>query len=847
VTFGCQNCPFKTKKIGGKGPFDSPFVIVGESPGAQELARGIPFVGPSGRMLDDVLAEVGFGELGIEPYITNALSCYPTDKDIPKMQHATQCCQERLHAELRAHPREVILCLGASASWAVTGNYNTKITRDRGKILPSPFASKGVVLAVHPAYLMRFGGGLPFWKKDLKSAVQLYNDTLVSHWSEPEWRVLQTRAELEWLVKDYVRADRITADYETTGLQALFGEVLGLWLTKGTGNHVDIIPEHLYYENQDLIKELMEHPGPKWTWHNGKFDIQWSWATGKDYGDSSYPPGINGRCDEDTMLMSYAFNEYAGFHDLDQVAQAWIGAPSHKKVMDQYYKMAPHYNLRNAPPEQLHKYGAYDVAKTHKMWAPLNEVICADPHLKRLYYEILIPATPFIARMEQQGILVDVKKVQENIKKEDELLIQIDARLQAYAIEYLGHTINFGSWQQLRPLIWGKMKLGPPGSERAPMGYSSNEDALVDAQRRQNHPIIHDLLEYREVVKRKGTYVQNLIDHYKKEANRKKPKFVKGIICPDGRIHGNIKLHGTTTGRPAMNQPNLLNQPRGPMIRSQYIAAPGKILVEVDLNQAELRCLAILSGDPTLIDIYTRNEISIHDVTTDAFFCTLQEMIDDPVKLNAAADLLQYFGERTPKLVRHEAKMAGKTINFGIVYGREAPSVAQVFNVSHQEAQRWIDTWFETYPVAGDFIKKCRSTVVNNQVMITPFGRKKRVGVATPETLHGLQNEAANFPHQSIAHDITLKAGIECEERIIQLGGRFWLDLYDALYMEIDEDEEKVQEAIALLQKVMTRIPRDVGLTRIPFIGDAKIGHSWGYMKDWKGSIRDTLYMKEAA
>lgn len=843
--FRCEGCPNKTACIGGRGPIDSPFVIVGESPGATELALGKPFMGPSGRMLDDVLAEVGFGSLGVEPYITNALSCHPgREKTIPAMQHATSCCQSRLRTELEAYPRDVILCLGASASWSVSGDYGIKVTRDRGKVLQSPLARRGVVLAVHPAYLMRFGGGLPFWKKDLKAAVDLFKGEYPLVWQEPEWSVIETREQLEWVVRSYTAKPqtRVTGDYETTGFNPLFNDVLCLGITKDSGNHVDIISEKCYYANLDLVKILLEHPNIRWTWQNGKFDIQFAWVSGYDYGVKGIiNPAIRARVDEDTMLLSYCYNENSGFHDLDQIAQCWIQAPSHKKAMDHYYKEAPHYNLRNAPLPVLYKYNAFDLSKTHKSWIPLWEEIEKDPRLVHLYRNILIPASGLFARMEMQGLLVDQDKVKENCERETTRLQEVDARLQAFAKQHLGKEINFGSYIQLRELLYRAMKLGPGGSPNGWRERPCGKDELVEIQRRTNHPIIHDMLEHREISKRKGTYIDPLMDRMKKVANRKTLVPAKSNLAPDGRIYYNLLLHGTTTGRPAGRNPNMLNLPRGPIIRSQYVASPGKIFGEVDLNQAELRCLAILSGDPILMDIYTKNEISIHDVTADAFFAPYEEMINDPGVLNRCADLLQYFGDRTPKLVRHEAKMAAKTVNFGIVYGREAHSIAQVFNVSHQEAQRWITTWLETYSGAADYIRRCRDTVVKNQTMVTPFGRKKRVGVATTDTLHALQNEAANFPHQSIAHDITLKAGIELEPRLHELGGHYWLDLYDALYFEIDADEEKVKEAIEMHQRVMTRIPRDYGLTQIPFLGDAKIGYTWGTMKDWQGSIEATL------
>jgi uracil-DNA glycosylase family 4 len=891
---GCENCPFKSSRIGGRGPFDSPFVIVGESPGATELAKKMPFMGPSGRMLMDILEEVGFNDLGVEPYITNALSCWPPPEakgmGNNAMASATQCCQGRLHKELQAHPREVILTLGASAAWSVTGDYGIKITRDRGKVLKSTLASKGVVLAVHPAYLLRNGGGLPFWRKDLETAVQLYQGTLVTHWQEPTWEVITTRARLKEVVAEYLAlksGSLATGDFETDGLNALFNRVLMLGITHN-GRHIHIIDEDCWYANLDLIKVLMEAENLRWNWHNGKFDVQWIWASTpafervrnklgfkgvcgccsdkKDdealapYKRYREPLYINGRVDEDTMLLSYTNNENAGFHDLDQTAQAWIQAPAHKGVMSKYYKMAPHYSLRNAPKAELHRYAAYDIAKTHLQWKPLREQVGKDQRLVNLYYNTLIPASHFFARIERYGVQVDKEKVKENMALEDMEIKEINSRLQVYAREYLGHEINFGSWQQLRPLIWGKMKLGPPGAERSPLSFASDEDALVDAQRRTNHPILHDLLLYREVVKRKGTYVVNLIDHYKTvtSGNKKKLKFVKGITYPDCRVHASVKIHGTTTGRPACSAPNLLNQPRIARIRDQYKAEEGKVYVEVDLNQAELRSLCQLSKDPLLTEIYRSNEISIHDVTAKAFFASKKQMLEEPEVMLKCAALMQVFAELrredhkcdycddiVPGGVAHlcasrvykEAKMAAKTVNFGIVYGREAHSIAQVFNISHQEAQRWIDTWLETYSGAAKYIRQCRDTVIRNQKMVTPWGRMKRVGVATPEKLNDLQNQAANFPHQSIAHDILLEAAMECEPFLVERGAFCWNEVYDAVYFEVEANERVINECIDQVCKVITEVPVRKGLTHIPFIGDAKVGQRWGSMKDWKGSF----------
>ena len=839
----CSSCPFKTLTCGSRGPKDSPFVIVGESPGSREIAKGLPFIGPSGQMLMDVLKEVGYDErIHPKPYVLNALQCMPIGDKAALLATATSACKSRLAEELGRHPRTVILALGAAATWSITGNYNLRITRDRGKVLPTPYADGGVVLAVHPAYLMRNGVGLPFWKRDLKQAVDILNGEPYGDWHEPEWRVLSERNQLEWMVRDYTREGTklTTGDVETDDLSAFNGRLLSLGITKGNGRHVDIIPEEIIYDNWDLMKVLLESPNCTWNWHNGKFDIAWFWRALR-----GTLPRIEARVDEDTLLMSYALNSNRGFHDLDQVAQNWIRAPAHKGAIDKYlpYKGA---SYRNIPKPELYKYQAFDVSKTHQQHGPLHRALEDDgPKTLRLYTDILIPGSKFFAELEHQGIALDLDRVRQNYELHQLELQQIDAELQTYAREYMGREINFASPIQLRELMYRYMKLGPNNCIWDK--ESTDEKHLIEVQRRTNHPMVHTLLKRREVAKRCGTYVSNMLPVEEQNAHRKKGqrkiKAEEVLFDSDGRVRASFMLHGTATGRPACRDPNLLNMPRGPLIRTQFVARPGHIIIEVDLNQAELRSLALMSGDPLLMDIYTKNEVSIHDVTTGKFFGSKQQMKESVEVMEKAAHLLQYFGELTPDRVYAEAKMRGKAVNFGIVYGREAHSLAQEFAISHQEAQRWIDEWLhDLYPVAGQFIKRCRDTVRLNQTMSTVFGRKKRLGVVSPEKQHDYENESANFPHQSTAHDIILCTGIEVQPVLKEKwDARIWNEVYDALYIEAPAEDETVSACISYIQSVVARVPRDWGLTRVPFIGDAKVGYTWGTMKDWKGSIAASL------
>lgn len=787
---GCGHCPFSPLKVGSRGPIDSPFVIVGESPGAAELAKGYPFVGPSGEMLEAVLRESGLYESGIEPYITNALQCFPKEKTIPVMAPAVHGCQQRLLQELTAYPRKVILVLGAAAAWSVTNDFSIKITQERGKLLESPLAEVGVVTAVHPAFLMRQGSGFNLWKKDINYAVNLFlGKETPGYWNPPTYEEVLTREQYEALVEKYQHAKVIAGDIETGG-RAADGTSYGLDFQRGyilshgvtsdldNGQHVYIIPGNVLWEHEDLTHRLMGVPGAKYVWQNGKFDIKFF----------RYEGIHEARVDEDTLLLSYTLNENKG-HDLDTIAWDWIRAPNHKKVVDDWFAerriSRKKRDYAMLPQDLLRKYQAYDISKTFQAFTVLREEVNKDHHCKKLYERILIPAVEFLTRVEMKGLTLDPERVLGNDRILAERLAGIEAKIQPYAEKYVGAPINIASPKQLQGLLYNKMGLGPIGS-------STDEDSLIKIQRKHDHPIAGHLLQWRKVNKQRTTYVKPALSW----------------VGVDGRVHTDFKLHGTPTGRLASSDPNMQNIPRDVWIRGQFVAAPGKVLIELDLNQAELRVLAIMSGDPTLLEIYRKNEESIHHVTSVAM-----------------------FGEN----YTDDEKMRAKAVNFGIVYGRTAPSIAEEFDISVKEAQQYIDIWLARYPKAKVFLEKCRNYPHEQKNMISIFGRKKRWGLISYDNFRNSENEAANWPCQSIAHDINLVSGIEVQPVLKE---RWNIDIvneiHDALYLEADNDPEIYIPAAKYVKSVMERVPIDWGLTLVPFSAEAKVGSRWGGRKNAK-------------
>lgn len=826
----CEDCFFGGKIVQYKGDIMSPFVIVGESPGVMEISEGKPFVGPSGKLLNQALAPY-MHLFDVEPLVTNAFGCMPRQKDPKKVEMATKRCNDRLLCELKAYPRKVILALGNAALWATTQNYNYKITQVRGKVFASTISECGIVAAVHPAFLLRGGGNLQQFQRDIAHSASLYAKSIGKEckplassagmqiqgtFKAGAYTVLQTAKEVDRIVKLFrsgnVRA--VGADIESEGfnprrkdldpIEFLGKGILSLGLSWGVDDTV-VIPGEL------IVPELFDND-VKFCWHNGKFDIGWL----REYSCEK------ARVDDDTMLMSYCLNERGGIHDLEQVGSDWLQAPNYKGMLEKYLPTKRH-SYAHIPVKELYKYQAIDACLTFALREVLLHRIMADKKLARVYREIIIPASEFLHRIERYGFKTDLAKVAKNeialSKEADEYEKAFEREAASYGLSGL----NIRSPQQVSTFLYKTLRLMPIGS-------STDADTLEKIKEKYDseHPgmsAVQHLLNYRGVHKMLSTFVTPVRD---------KTDLV------DGRIHTTFKIHGTTTGRLSSNKPNMQNQPRDKRIRNQFIAAPGRVILDIDLSQAELRMLACLSGDVVLCDTFNRG-ISPHDVTC--------------MKLYGSID--------------KEKKIVAKCVNFGIIYGITAPGIVGKLEVepgitqvpTKKEAQQWIDTWAETYPEAWAYIMRCRDAPIKGQTLVSFTGRKRRFGVVSRESIHHLQNEAANFPHQSGAHDITLLAGISTQQELAEKYDCFFVnEVHDALLAELPDEMNTIIPAARLLMSTMEAVPKEWGLTEVPFLAEATIGLAWegglkfnpfdkqfNDIKKWKGKSHVQLTQSETS
>lgn len=747
---------------------------MGEAPGSAEAVVGLPFVGPSGQMLDRVFKKAGLGSTKIA-FVTNALRCKPP-YGTPPSTALLEACRGRLLAELEEHPRKMILTLGNSALRAVTGNHKLRITQARGKPLE---LALGVVLpTLHPAAVMRNPSQYKQMEDDILYALALFQGAEKKSPGEETFLVCDSlklaRRAISALLKS---PGPFAVDIETTGLSPRRARILAVGVAFET-NKTCIFPDPFWRELEGFFRNT---DPARIVWHNGKFDTAFLRA-------AKLPAEVR----EDTLLLHYALAEEGG-HGLKQLSEDFLGAGDYKAVLKPYLKSFTE-SFETLPPELLYEYLAKDCDYTLQLYTKLRPRVTALATLRNLYEKILIPASSFIQRLEQTGMPVDLDR----LNKVEELLTTEKAELEVALDESLAALWNVDDYvresgakakpsqfnplsaQQIMWLLFDRLQLPVPRT-----GRTSNEEFLADWT---HIPWVGQLLRFRKLSKELKTYVEGI---------RRK-------IDDDGRVRSTYLLHATVSGRLSSREPNLQNIPRTGPIKSIFTPRQGRVLLEADYSQAELRVMASLSKDEWLTQVYAEGR-DLHS--------------------EVAASL---FGpDYTP-----QERQKAKTYNFGILYGRGKEAVAEEFGISSSQAQDDIDAWRERMPGASLFLDRCREAAVTRQALVSVFGRIRRPVLLTQENAVELQNQFMNFPIQSTASDLTLLAAMQADPELRAAGAKIINLVHDSILVECPRNAKTVRKLIEIIRQAMLDVPCRYLGPAVPFAVDFKLGASWGSMKE---------------
>ena len=452
-------------------------------------------------------------------------------------------------------------------------------------------------------------------------------------------------------------------------------------------------------------------------------------------------------------LMAYLLNPLRTSYNYEDIAREYLNIDAisvsdllGKGDYESLYKDNRHNFI------MLTAWNSYVAIKTADIF--VNKLKDAD--MLQLYLEIELPLVYALNRMEQEGILVNATELKEygNILKEKITLIEKEI------YDEIGEEFNINSSKQLGEILFGKM--GLPGSKKTKTGYSTSADVLEKLA--PEYPIVNKILEYRQLTKLKSTYADGLAAYIK----------------DDGRIHGSFNQTITATGRISSTEPNLQNIPirmdMGKAFRKVFIPKNDCIFIDADYSQIELRILAHMSGDESLIDAYNSAQ-DIHRITASKVFKVPYEEVSETMRRNA------------------------KAVNFGIVYGISSFGLSQDLSISRKEASEYIKQYFETYPGIKAFLDKTVSDAKENGYAKTLFGRIRPIPeLASSNFMQRSFGEriAMNSPIQGTAADIMKIAMVSVDKKLKtnKLKSKIVLQVHDELLLEVYKDEEQVVSQI---------------------------------------------------
>lgn len=480
----------------------------------------------------------------------------------------------------------------------------------------------------------------------------------------------------------------------------------------------------------------------------------------------------------DAGIAAYLLNPLKNTYTYDDLAKEYLQVylPSTEEIFD----TAKLPDLSAVSDELAGCYAGNMAYAVYRVREIMEQRLEAEG-MSRLYQEIEIPLAFTLADMEDAGIRVEA----EELKAYGERLQVRIGELEEKIYQEAGETFNINSPKQLGVILFEKLQL--PGGRKTKSGYSTAADVLEKLA--PDHPIVSDILEYRQLAKLKSTYADGL----------------SAFIGPDGRIHSTFNQTITATGRISSTEPNLQNIPvrmeLGRLIRKVFLPADGCVFIDADYSQIELRVLAHMSGDEKLIAAYRQAE-DIHRITA-------SEVFHVP------------FDEVTP-LQRRNAK----AVNFGIVYGISSFGLSQDLSISRKEAQQYIEKYFETYPGIKGFLDGCVEQAKEQGYSVTMFGRRRPVPELKSSNFMQRsfgERVAMNAPIQGTAADIIKIAMIRVNERLKreQLRARLLLQVHDELLIEAPLEE--VDQVQRILEEEMTHAAD----LKVKLEIDMHTGNSW--------------------
>ncbi len=731
--------------VGSSGPSPCRAMIIGEHPAFNEVRTGIPFSGESGMLLNRMLGWCGLKREEI--YVTNARKCPGNKKEI------CDECKDDLANEIEQVNPEVILAAGGIARNVLDGK---GVLGSRGFVYPFQGGDRKLIGTFNPAAILRKPNTFDLFAFDVDRFAKVLNGEFV----QQDIQVIHIKPhQFEDFFSVLKQADLVAYDLETDYL-ALGADILSISfaVSADRGFVIEWCDEVISY-----VKDLLEGPTP---------------IAGQNlFFDNSHMQNLGIRVRNvkfDTMLAHHLIKSYLP-HDLNTLLSIYTTL---EKYDDEQKALIKNRDMlfSTIPKSILLPYSAKDAAATFALIAPLTEELKKEG-VWDFFNRIVMPLCSVLVNMRIRGIKMDVDKFDEVRNVLDEELQDLDGQL----VEILGE-INFNSGAQLGKALQ-ELGLDTGKKTKKTKKMSTAKEDLEGIE--EKHPVIRILLTRKEKAKLRSTYTSDTMLSFCDE---------------NDRVHPGWKQTGTVSIRLACEKPNMLNPPRGSLIRQLFVAEEDYIWAAGDLAQAELRVAAFSAQDPILIKTF-EDGLDVH--TTMA-----SEMTGVPyAEIDHDSD------------IRHRAKF----ITHGRSYGREYQSVMSQYNVDEKTARGWIDSFDSKFERLMSWYTEKVAQAKKDKFLQTPYGNKRHWPLYG-EFDENMEREARSFIPQSTVAIIIYEAMIALEDLFERegFGTRIISNLYDAIYFEIPRDE--LHTVLPIIKREMTVM---VPVINIEIPVDFKLSDRW--------------------
>ncbi|HET9045845.1 MAG TPA: DNA polymerase I [Casimicrobiaceae bacterium] len=737
---------------------------------AVDNVPGVPKVGPKTAAkwlaqydtLDNVIAHAS--EIGgvVGENLRGALEWLPQGRKLLTV---------KVDCELPVAPRDLVLTPPDTKRLReLYGRYEFKSwLRDMGDDSNAPDAAGAIAKAA-----ARDAAGRRFDIPDMPKA------SVPAPPSEKNYEIVEDVTALDRWLDAIAKAELTAIDTETTSLDPMNAEIVGISLSTAQGRAAYIPVAHRYAGVPDqldrdmVLKRLapwLADASRKKLGQNLKYD---------QHAFANHGLTLAGAA-HDTLLESYVLESHKP-HDMDSLAWRHLDVKtiSYDEVTGKGASRIP---FEQVAVERATEYSAEDADVTLRLHDALYPQIAVDAKLSRVYGEIEIPVSNVLFRMERNGVLIDTALLAKQSRELGERVMALEQQ----AHQAAGQPFNLGSPKQLGDILFERMKL-PVVKKTATGAPSTDEDVLQELA--ADYPLPKLLLEHRALSKLKSTYTDKL------------PLMVNART---GRVHTTFAQATAVTGRLASSDPNLQNIPvrtaEGRRIREAFIASPGHTLVSADYSQIELRIMAHLSEDAALLEAF-RDGADIHRAT--------------------AAEI---FGVK-PADVSADQRRYIKAVNFGLIYGMGAFGLATQLNIERGAAQQFIDKYFARYPGVAEYMQRTRELAREQGYVETVFGRRlwlPDIKAGGGPRRSAAERAAINAPMQGTAADL-VKLAMLAVDRWLEddkRGTRLILQVHDELVLEVPEGE------LDLVVRELPALMTSVATLRVPLVVELGAGPNW--------------------